>query len=252
MSKQKKLGIIQSRGLGDIMIALPIAKHYADNGYEIYWPICEQWVEQMNHYCPWIKWIPVTPDTGEFFYDIPMERLKNFKVNETLCLYQSLTGHPDFTEEPFFQHTSFDRYKYLKAGVPFLNKWKLAECITRDAEREQAMFDKVVKNKNYVVTHLTASWHNADFDQSSIPNDWQIIPITNDGYVLDWLKVIEEAECVVMTDSVMANIVDQLNIGQERYFLPCNHIQLTPVFGNDWIWLENKNIDPKVKIFRST
>jgi len=212
------------------------------------------WVEQMNHYVPWIKWIPITPDNGAFFYDIPMERLKNFRVDEVLCLYQALTGHPEFTEEPYFQHTGFDQYKYLKAGVPFLDKWKLAECITRDPAREQAMYEQAVPNKDvpYVVTHLNASQHAAAFDMSIIPEGWQIVPITQQGYILDWLGVIERAESIIMTDSVMSNIVDQLNIGTDRYYLPCNHIQLTPTFGNDWTWLENKNLDPRVKIFQSS
>ena len=37
----KKLGIIQTRGLGDIHIALPIAFFYKKKGFEIYWPIYE-------------------------------------------------------------------------------------------------------------------------------------------------------------------------------------------------------------------
>ena len=251
MSK-KKLGIIQTRGLGDIIIALPIAKFYHDQGWHIHWPITDTWVEQLEHHAPWVKWIPVKADAGPFFYDIPMERLKNFKCDEIICLYQALSGHPEFTREPYFQHTGFDQYKYIRAGVPFLNKWKLNECITRDAEREQAMYDKVVTSDKYVVTHLTASHSTAGFDSSIIPADWQIVPITNDGYIFDWLKVIEGAESIIMTDSVMSNLVDQLGLGTDRYYIPLNHIQLTPTFGHDWTWLDNPNLDPRVKIFQAS
>lgn len=251
MSK-KKLGIIQTRGLGDIIIALPIAKFYHDQGWHVHWPITDTWVEQLEHHAPWVKWIPVKADPGPFFYDIPMERLKNFKCDEILCLYQALSGHPEFSKEPYFQHTSFDRYKYIRAGVPFLNKWKLNECITRDADREQVMYDKVVTNDKYVVTHLTASHSTAGFDPSIIPADWQIIPITNDGYIFDWLKIIEGAESIIMTDSVMSNLVDQLGLGTDRYYIPLNHIQLTPVFGHDWTWLDNPTINPRTKIFQAS
>jgi hypothetical protein len=250
MIKKQRLGIIQSRGCGDIIIALPIARFYHDQGWHVHWPVTDIWVEQLEHHAPWVKWIPIKADSGEFFYDIPMERLKNFKCDEIICLYQALSGHPELVKEPYFQHTSFDQYKYIRAGVPFLHKWRLAECITRDAAREQAMYDRVVQNEKYVVTHLTASHSTAGFDASVIPEDWQIIPITNDGYIFDWLKVIELAESIVMTDSVMANLVDQLNIGNDRYFIPLNHIQLTPVFGNDWTWLDNPTIDSRVKIFK--
>jgi hypothetical protein len=249
---KKKLGLIQTRGLGDIVIALPIAKHFHDEGYHVHWPIVDHWVEQMTHHAPWVKWIPIVPDSGSFFYDIPMERLKNFKCDEIICLYQSLSNHPEFSSEPWFQHTGFDQYKYIKAGVPFLNKWKLDECIHRDIAREQALYDIVVQNEHYVVTHLNASHAKAGFDTSIIPEDWQIIPITSDGYIFDWLKVIENAESIIMTDSVMSNLVDQLGIGNDRYYIPLNHIQLTPTFGHDWTWLENPTLNPNVKIFRSS
>ena len=54
-----KLGIIQSRGIGDIVIALPIAKEYADQGNEIYWPICEDFVSHFKDTAPWVNWLPV-------------------------------------------------------------------------------------------------------------------------------------------------------------------------------------------------
>ena len=80
----KKLGIIQSRGLGDIVLALPIALHYQEQGYEIFWPITDTWVKQMQHYVPWVKWIPLQQDNGAFFYDIPKTLLRNFKCDEII------------------------------------------------------------------------------------------------------------------------------------------------------------------------
>jgi hypothetical protein len=248
----KKLGLIQTRGLGDIIIALPIAKHYHDQGWHVHWPIDQAWVEQMSHQVPWVKWIPVPKDAGEYFYDEPVKRLRNLGCSEILCLYNALTGHPEFSQEVFFQHVKFDQYKYLKAGVPFLNKWQLAECIERDPVREQALYDRVVTNPKYVVTHLTASANTVTIDPDMIPQGWQVIPITPDGYIFDWLKIIEGAESIIMTDSVMANLVDQLGLGTDRYFIPLSHIQLTPTHGHEWTWLENPSINPNVRIFQSS
>ena len=249
MTKQKKkLGIIQTRGLGDIIIALPIAKFYADEGWDILWPITDTWVEQMNHAAPWVKWIPITPDQGPFFYDIPLQRLRNFGCDEILPLYQALTGH-DFHKETCFQHTSFDQYKYIRADVPFLNKWKLAECITRDPIREQALYDAKITNPMYVVTHLDASGGRTEWDSSMVPEGWDIIEITPDGYVFDWLKVIEGAQSIIMTDSCMACLTDQLGLGEDRYFIPIHHIGLTPVQGQQWTWLPNPKLNPASKVF---
>lgn len=237
MSKQKKLGLIQTRGLGDIVISLPIARYYHDQDHQVYWPIVDSWVPQMERAVPWVKWIPIPVDPGPFFYDVPMQRLKNFKVDQVICLYQALTGHK-FHEEVYFQHTKFDQYKYIQAGVPFLKKWSLAECITRDPVREQALYDSVVSNPNYVVLHLEGSDHRAQFDTSIIPPEWQIIEITEQSdSIWDWLKVLEGAQSLVMVDSVFSNLVDQLNIGEDRYFIPRSHIGLTPVQGQLWTWL---------------
>jgi hypothetical protein len=235
--KRKKLGVVQSRGLGDIVITLPIAKYYYDQGWDILWPICEEFMPSVIDNVPWIKWIPVQTDSGSFFYDQPMERLKNFKCDEIICLYQHLTGH-NFMDEKYFQYTKFDQYKYIKAGVPFLEKWKLADCITRFPEREQALYDQVVKNPNYAVVHLEGSDARADFDRSMIPSDWQtveIIPRT--GSIFDWLTVIERAQSIIMIDSVFSNIVDQMGLGEDHYFIQRSHIGLTPVHNLPWTWL---------------
>jgi hypothetical protein len=193
----------------------------------------------MSKAAPWVKWVPLPYDAqGHYFYNVPMERLKNFKVDEVMCLYQALTGHK-FHEETCFQYTSFDQYKYIKAGVPFIKKWQLAQCITRDTQREQALYDRVVTNPNYVVVHLEGSDHRAKFDHSIIPAGWQTIEITaQTDCIFDWLGVLEGAQSLIMVDSVFANLVDQLAIGDDRYFIPRSHVGLTPVQGQHWEWLK--------------
>ena len=233
----KKLGIIQSRGLGDLVIALPIAGYYHRQGWEIYWPISQEFMGSMTQAAPWVKWIPIPTDSGPFFYDVPMQRLKNFRVDEVICLYQALTGHK-FHEERYFQYTKFDQYKYIAAGVPFAEKWNLAQYITRDPDREQALYDQVVTNPNYVVVHLEGSDARKDFDRTIIPSEWQTIEITpRTDSIFDWLKVIEGAQSMVMVDSCYSNLVDQLGLGDDRYFIQRSHIGLTPVHGCHWTWL---------------
>lgn len=250
-SKRKRLGIIQSRGLGDIFISLPIAHYYHLQEWDVYWPIQQEWCKEMTHTVPWIKWIPIERDQGPFFYEIPLQRLQNFGCDEILPLYNALTSNPEFSQEPYFQHTAFDEYKYHKAGVPFLHKWRLAECITRDRTREQTLFQQLVNNPNYVVIHTQGSDSNANFDRSIIPTDWQQIEIKGtEHYITDWLTILEQAQSLILVDSVFANIVDQMNIGDDRYFLPRSHIQLTPTLGNTWTWLENTNLNPKTRIFQ--
>lgn len=248
MSKTKpKLGIIQTRGFGDIIIALPIALHYYEQDYEIFWPITDIWHEQLTHYVRWINWIPVKKDHGPFFWDIPQRELKKIGCDEILCLYNALTGHPEFSNEPYFQFTTFDQYKYVKAGVPFKDKWRLNECISRDMDREMTLYNKLVKNPHYVVTHLNSSEHTVRFDHSAIPTDWDTIPITDEGWIFDWITIIDKAESIVMTNSVFSNLTDQLNLGTDRYFIPLHHMNWSPTFAQTWTWLPNPDLPPHHK-----
>jgi len=238
MSK-KRLGIIQSRGLGDIVIALPIARHYYDQGWEILWPILDSFIPNVEHHVPWVKWIPLQYDPpGRYFYDVPFERLKNFRCDEILPLYQALTGQP-FHEEKYFQYTSFDQYKYIKAGVPFLDKWKLSQCITRDHEAEQRLYDQLVKNPDYAIVHIEGSDHVAQFDPGIIPENWDTIYI-REGLtpsIFNWISIIDGAQSIIMVDSCMANLTDQLGLGSDHYFIQRSHIGLTPVMNLPWTWL---------------
>jgi len=245
---KKKLGLIQTGGLGDIHIALPIAFYYHKKEFEIYWPIFDHWVEQMKHYAPWVNWMGISKENKDHAYNKPVSILDSLGVKKKIPLYNFLGTNIDLSNTPYFPHVSFDRFKYLKAEVSFNLKWSLGQCIKRDKEREEKIYNKYVKQENYVLTHLKASIHVADFDRSLIPKNFQIIEINNDGYVLDWLKIIEKAKMIFMTDSVMANITEQLDIGKNRYFIPRANIFNTPTFRNEWIWLKNKNIDPKTNL----
>jgi hypothetical protein len=237
----KKLGIIQSRGLGDIVIALPIAWHYHNEGWEVLWPVCDMFYESVKDHAPWVKWIPVPTDSrGDFFYTEPEIRLKNFKCDEILCLYQALNIRPELSRQPFFQIQHFDEFKYSKAGVPFLDKWRLNECITRNPQKEQSLYSQLVNKPEYVVYHTEGSTYKCQADLSAVPPEWQQIEIRElQGYsVFDWLKIIEGAQALILIDSVFSNIVDQLKIDVDKYWIPRSHIHLTPVLGTQWTILE--------------
>lgn len=251
-NQRKKLGIIQSRGLGDIIISLPIARFYYDQGYDVFWPICQEFFPSMESAASWVYWIPMPTDrAGEFFYSTPMAALEEMGCEEIIPLYNALSQHPEFSQEPYFQHTKFDQYKYIRAGVPFLHKWRLQECITRNTQREQDLYKKLVKQSDYVVVHLDGSDYRAEFDRKIIPKNWQTIEIKpQTDNIFDWLTILEKAQSLILVDSVYANLVDQLNIGTDRYFLPRSHIQLTPTLGQDWTWLLNTRLPKNTEIFR--
>jgi hypothetical protein len=141
--------------------------------------------------------------------------------------------------------------------VPFRNKWRLADCITRNTEREQQLLAAVRQqlpdgrpDEPYCLVHLDGSDHRADFDQSIIPEGMPVVELTAaTDSIWDWLSVIESAHAVILVDSVYSNIVEQMSLldDDSRYFIPRSHIGLTPVQINHWNWLTNTKLNPASK-----
>ena len=238
-----KLGIIQSRGIGDIVIALPIAKHFYDQGNEIYWPICEDFVSHFEATVPWVTWMPVAVDSqGQFFLNTPLEALATVGITEeddVLYLYQYLSSVPERTDPDLFAMMKFDQYKYAVAGVPFARKWTLADCILRDPAREQKLYDQLVTKPRYMVYQGKSSDVEYEIDLSGIEADVQRIEITElTDSIFDWLKILEGAETIVLIDSVFANLIDQLKIceGTPKYYMRKwnRRVDGNPVLLGDW------------------
>lgn len=242
----KKIGIIQSRGLGDIVIALPIAWEYHSAGHEVYWPICQEFVSSFKDVAPWVKWLPVVTDPqGLFFLDTPMKLLAQQGItswDDILYLYQYLSSVPEKTDQDLFAMMKFDQYKYANTGVAFKKKWELDQCITRNAVREDLLYSKLVKQPRYMVYQNHASDVSYDIDLSSVDTALQRIEITaHTDCIFDWCKILDGAETVILIDSVFANLIDQLNLApnSDKYFMRKwnRKVDGNPVFMQEWTYL---------------
>ena len=258
-----KRGIIQSRGLGDIIIALPIARHYFDRGDEIVWPVCEEFYASVKDHVKWVNWVSVKADPeGRFFLETPLSIFKEWGVDpdEALYLYQFLNTVPELTDPEMFNILKFDQYKYQTAGVPFKKKWDLGRCIARSNEGELALKDRINKDldltKPYSVVHLTGS--NARVEESIVRAfiDPAVQIVNVDLYrtdsIFDWIGVLERADSIVCLDSSVANMVDQLGISAPKlYWIRRSAWDLTPVLAEAWTIVptnlpiqEPKRVDP--------
>jgi hypothetical protein len=258
-----KRGIIQSRGLGDILIALPIAKYYYDQGDEIVWPVCAEFYPSMKAAAPYITWVSIDTDpAGKFFVETPLLVFQQHGVdpNTALYLYHYLNTQPQMTDPELFNILKFDPYKYQVAGLPFALKWTLDKCITRDLNREAAFKKSLNLPSRYALVHSTGSSFKANIDRkmlSFIDPAVVIVEITADktDNIFDWLSVIEGAEHVICIDSVFANLIDSMNIqGPKLYWMRRSQWDLTPVLGNAWNIIrsnlpivEPKRVDPAVE-----
>lgn len=241
---KKKTGIIQSRGLGDILIALPIARHYWRLGHEIHWPICAEFVSSVERSVPWVKWYSVQTDVqGLFFFDEPLRILQEVGVElpDILYLYQYLSSQPELTNPELFNILKFDQYKYWVAKVPFVQKWTLADCIVRDPVREAEFQASLNLPEHYLVRHQTGSDVQANIDCSWLEK-LAIVDVDDHktDCIFDWLSVLEDADAFVGLDSAFANLVDQMCIDiPNRYWVRRSSWDLTPVLGGAWQLVSN-------------
>ncbi len=235
----RRIGIIQSRGLGDLIIGLPIALHYKEQGYdEVLWPICEEFIPSMRKAAPWVTWIPLkTTRDGSFFYFHAYNNLKYRDCEDIVCLYQYLSNMPELSDPDLFPILKFDQYKYAVAGVPFKNKQRLAECITRDPVAEDRVYSTVVQNPKYIVVHDAGSDVKLKLDWTDAEQQgYQVVHIREGvtDNIFDWLRVIEGAESLYLIDSCFANMVDGLDIHRDKWFIRRSKMDLTPVLLSDW------------------
>src|SRR5262249_41268261 len=126
MARRKK-GLIQSRGIGDIIIALPIAKYFSDRGCDVYWPIDRRFLSHFMPAVPYVTFLPLEPGVDpSFYYDTPLEKLREVGCTEIHVLYSALRGREHVVDQKLADYVTFDRYKYAVTGVPFREKWNLS------------------------------------------------------------------------------------------------------------------------------
>jgi hypothetical protein len=231
-----KVGLIQASGIGDIIIALPIAKYFVDRGHEVLWPIVEDFVPSFRPAAPYVEFIPIKRERG-YLLQVPFQCLKDRACDRIVQpLYSYLKCRNEVTNQGLAQFLKFDEYKYAIAGVPFREKWNLA--IVRDREREERLFHDVVRSGDFVLAHLRSSEGTAKIDLAPFAKGRQIIEITpRTNNVFDWLSVIERASLRILIDSCFANLTEQLEISGPKVFLRRSLMQFTPVLRGDWTFL---------------
>lgn len=229
----ERLGLIQSRGIGDIIIALPIAKWYHDHGVEVHWPIDERFYPSFREAVDYVRFIPFAfQPNAEGFVNGPVRRLKAVACNRIVPLYSYLSNCP-VNVPAYFHSLKFDEYKYAAAGVPFSEKWRLS--IRRNPQREQEFFDRTVRSENYIVVHRQGSNARSDAAIPARYQGYQVIEIEEKtDCIFDWLLVLEKAKFLLLIDSCFANLVEQLGFTNEKTFIFRSDVRFTPVLRGNW------------------
>ena len=241
---REKIGLIQTRGIGDIIIALPIADHYQEIGYDVYWPIDHRFCEMFRRVRPLINFLPVPgrkEDGRDFFLMNPLRILQENECSKIIILY-SYIGGLNVCDTRLAHALKFDEYKYAIARVPFAKKWELK--LDRDRDREEALFDRLGIEREFALIHETGSDIKIPVPiPPDVKRDYQLVYIDDvTDSPFDWLLTIERASRLIMLDSCFSNIVEQLNIETKKRLIFRSDIHFTPVYRNGW---EFAFFDPK-------
>lgn len=212
----RRLGIIQPGKIGDIIICLPIAKWYADKGYEIVWPVDKNIINNFIGYVKYVNFVPIDFDcfaAHQACFDNSCNRI----IDLSFCI----PGASAFNTENFLKQNvySFDEYKYMLADVPLEYKWKLE--ITRNLEREQQLLQSLNRDA-YILVQNASSDCKVDISINS--DSSAIINIDRrTESIFDWLGAIEKAQQIILIESCFSNLVDQLNISSNKSTLLLKH-----------------------------
>lgn len=238
-----KIGLIQTRGLGDIVIAIPVAMHFISLGHKVYWPIDSEFIDSFSDTFPDIEFLPIyrsrTGDsTAEYFYYQPLQELTKLSCDNIYCLYSHLTGF-NLGNERLRESLTFDAYKYAITNTPFHLKWNFKP--RRNAIRESNLFKILNLDPTEKFNIIQDAGSNLKVNLTTYIENKKIrnifiTPLTEN--IFDWLGVIERCESAYFLDSVYSNIVEQMNLCANKSILLRSPAAFTPILKNNWKYIQ--------------
>jgi len=214
---------------GDIIVCAPIAKEYADQGFEVYWPVRVEYLDLVSRF-DYVTPIPL-PEIKlvNQFGDREDKNMSDMLMGQSICSQMLGTylhvgdrfvdGKTPYAT-PLLHGETHEEKKYRISNVDFSNKYNL--IWTRDPRKENELYDMVVGKKPYIFAHI----YGSQGDRGKVPSE-ETLPIVEasviSGYnILDWFKVIQNAERIYCTESSFQAFVDGASrfISAERFILP--------------------------------
>lgn len=273
----KKALFIQPGKLGDLVITTPIAQHYHDMGYEIHWPVFDNfsgYFEAFDHINSFSFGAKMSPSayyknerldrhapevffrTGGHFFG----ELNNFiDINrdyEIVDFCFTFPGHFNnynnrLTKTFQNENRNWIDLKYHLAEVPLQKRWeykwnhneqkedKLLEFITNFAKKKYG-------SEKYSIIHNYRGGNQLKDVKVENPINFSYIK----GYeIYDWYKVLMNAQSIVCVDSCLANFVEVVSDFRdvEKHYLgseePHFHAYMRNILLNNWINHSDSEVD---------
>ena len=222
--KRPSCFIIQPGAFGDIITCAPIAKHFADNNYEVFWAVHEKYKEHLgsitSEYVTSVTLEDIPVSEGDDWLRVAASQCYGLVPSYDMAL-DLADRHPYGFRQLPAETPEEAKYRVSKV-VPFEKKnhlsWK------RNTKKEKTLYSKVVGDLGeYVIGALESS--RGDKTEVPASETRRVIEITpQEGYnIVDWCEVIARAKAVYCVESAVQCFVDgcifQLPEEQPKYLL---------------------------------
>ena len=207
--------IKQPAGIGDILFCQGIAKHYADQGYRVVYPLRSNLMYLQDYLAyPNIEFYDMDKD---FPYKHQYGHDTNVESHDLLFLNLDNSFH--YTPNDGIMPS---KYQMLNINP---NIWIEKLTLIRNLERERWLYYEYLGLKDgdqYIITN----------NKFGTPPNYQTFPIpnldTNDRLIamdfiegttiMDWLLVMEKASGIVTVDTCVQYLLEKLNINYSFYY----------------------------------
>jgi hypothetical protein len=208
----KKLMMIQPGAFGDIIVCAPIAKAYSDAGYDVYWPIRNQFlsvIKSLDYVCPLVLNDDLLDE--DWLRSDVIKCLDLYEREEFDYALNLADRGPHYTAQRIDE--TFEQTKYRLSNISFTEKYNFVW--TRNTDNEQSLYDKINPDDTYILAHVTPSNESLDQGQSvSLPNEVLnkspvvYVEKVDDYDILDWYSLVCNASEIYCVESSVHCFID--------------------------------------------
>ena len=206
--------INQFQGLGDVFFCEPIARHLYNNGKnEILWPILDEfiWIKEYIPYINFVKKSEFRFDYENTFFGHIDSNTIHVPLRFANPIFRNLHPH-DYSDQ---YHTMLDKYRMMDLPE---NMWRTFTWV-RNYEKENELYNLLVKNEKYIL--INNFWSDGVLNISFNEDGRDVIYMNriNGFSLLDWSKIIENADEIHTVSTSNLYIIESLMLKTDKVYL---------------------------------
>lgn len=208
----KECIILQTYGIGDILFSEPIMNHYKNEGYKIHLPVEDEfiWIKDYIDYVNFYK-------KSEYKFDYEINKF--ITVNDIEVIPLRFSNGIYRNQFPYFQDENcmLDKYRLLNLSE---NLWRTLK-FNRNYNKEIELYNLLNSdNSKYNLVNINFGM-NGNKIPININNQYKNINMDIiKGYtLLDWCKLIENAENIYTVSTSNLYLLETLNLKAKEIHL---------------------------------